>query len=492
MTIQKKTLWSLFIFLLIGHILADTCQIFVDPSEGTAQCSYKSPCNTIENALSASYDLSSCDEIKILLHSGNYRGIGNVGINFHIPPNTQKFTIAAADGASVEIDGEFHEPIFIFTNITKSLSISGITFMNGRNTENGGCLHISGTAKSSIVIGNSTFLQCTSQVNGGGVDLKSAGAVSVSGSLFFNNTANHGGGLHIETLESSEASLVDNLFEGNTARLSGGGLLITGTSTDAHVFVVSSTIKSNFGRDGAGLLTSVKGLYTDLTFHNNVAHSIGGAISIVFSTGPVQLTSSSVTDSIAEDGAGIYIYNSIVELTKTKIHNNLARNNGSGIYLQSKQSNGGPCATHFSDVILSENRALGFGGGLFCQTGCAENQDTTFLNNVADSDFENTLSPDVVCSSECSSSLCPKKNKLPESVPVAQNVPVSPRNVETLFGVPLRANDFESMTPEERKGKMLPMILVGVLMPIAIIGIISIYVIFRTHHSSTNNLGFSH
>jgi len=207
---------------------------------------------------------------------------------FHVTNPGKSFTIRAASGAAVVLDGGASHPIFVLRNTNHSQSrrigFENLIFRNGgggsttlsagvtvdagearfvgcRFENNAGAAGVAGGAVKVRNGSNVTFMNCTfignSSPTSGGAMLVNESTVEVMGGAFLSNRVNlpdqepssHGGAINVTdgTLHVSNA-----LFQDNQAGWVGGAIFALGTWTaipatpHAYVSVTRSTFKANF------------------------------------------------------------------------------------------------------------------------------------------------------------------------------------------------------------------------------------------------------
>lgn len=186
---------------------------------------------------------------------------------------TKSFTIRAADGATVNFDGQSANPIFkIFTSAGGTVVFENVNFIDGQSTENG---------------------------TAGAVTLNEAEATFI-GCDFTNNEAipsNTGGG-GLAVFVDSTAHVIDSNFTNNRARNEGAGLKVGGGS---HAYVHNTTFTGNrtdlagHRPSAAGAAIHVGNASVDVSnsrFDSNVSGCIAGGI---FAFGDFTGTSDPVT-----------------------------------------------------------------------------------------------------------------------------------------------------------------------------------------------------
>jgi hypothetical protein len=170
------------------------------------------------------------------------------------------FTIRAAPGAQVALDGGGNREILRFVN--SSLSTGGPVTFRGLKFANGHT-HTAGIAAGvTLYYAEGTFIQCVFQNN-------SAGASANSGGIFLGY--------------QSRALFVESVWEGNSAVHTGGGLRLDGSTAYIHDsrFINNRTNLPNHSQTSSGGAISVLNSIlrvSDTRFENNQAGYVAGAI----------------------------------------------------------------------------------------------------------------------------------------------------------------------------------------------------------------------
>ncbi len=200
--------------------------------------------------------------------------------------------IAVANGSSLEPDkpNSITNSIFVGNNharvggainvgIYANLTVDGCVFdSNTARAYNGlsygGAIHSYG----SISVSNSVFVNNTAE-NGGAIfssGYAERGNLKTSTSLFANNKANYGGGImvSISNGQTSATQITNSTFSGNTAEFSGGGIYINSNPNVSNIFT-NLTITGNRTREvatntGSGGGISIDGSSTTLQLHNSI------------------------------------------------------------------------------------------------------------------------------------------------------------------------------------------------------------------------------
>ena len=198
----------------------------------------------------------------------------------------------------------------------------------------------------SLLLSNSLVNDNTALLNGGGVYARRQGEDSLE-NIEFNNVAltgnisnnqyspegGGGGGAYI--YRPDFLSVIDSLFQANTAVGSGGGLFITGSfSLPFSVLVSGSVFVDNMTNKHGGGLYSRYSLLTvnlDSFFSNNSADQAGGAIYLSSGTG--NINGVTFDSNQAAYGGGIHTNQTILDVTNSHFTNNEATFFGGGLYI---------------------------------------------------------------------------------------------------------------------------------------------------------------
>ena len=242
-------------------------------------------------------------------------------------------------------------------------------------TGEGGGIH---ALRSNITVQDSAFVNGIAGFAGAGILLHDSISRLERIEVKNNTVANTGAGIN---LFGSSMMLVDSLVTENTSNLFGGGLLFT----SSNATILRTAVTNNYAGFGGGAVKLLGG-YLNLTscqISGNVGVEYGAAFDVM-TQGPlsVQKTSmivdqSDVSDNVAGDGAGFYLYDiDEVVVTNTLIRNNSAREGGA-VWSRA------PNAAAFTNVLFQENFAAD-GGAIFCTEPCElEVESSEFARNGA-------------------------------------------------------------------------------------------------------------
>jgi hypothetical protein len=259
----------------------------------------------------------------------------------------------------------------------QTVSISGLTIVNGRATDQGGAIDNRGTLTVSgcMLTGNSAA------GNFGGGAIYNAGTLTVRASTLANDSAPYGGGIYND---AGMLTLSGSTLAGNFATQFNGGAIFIGAGT---VTISDSTLAGNWCINtvgggaiyNAGMLT-----ITDSALSSNSvagflasASRAGGAI---FNTGTLVISGSSLTNNTAFRAGGIYNGgNASLIISDSTVAGNSAdisgHGLGGGIY-----NNG---SLSINNTTISGNSSDQDGGGIWNQSGTMAITGSTFVGNTA-------------------------------------------------------------------------------------------------------------
>ena len=194
-------------------------------------------------------------------------------------------------------------------------------------------------------------------------------SLAINTSVFRNNSAKYGGVLYVQ---GSTASIKGSTFDWNTARVSGGVILVTNNST---ITLDMNNISNSAAKKSGGVMSLTDGSIVDINyciFTSNNVQTKGGAFNIQESN--ANITSCRFNSSTAERGTGgaIYASNSTLQIEHSLFINNIVGSNGGAMHIEQNTTL----------VILScnftNNIAQYYGGALFL----AENSHSTVINGI--------------------------------------------------------------------------------------------------------------
>jgi hypothetical protein len=249
-------------------------------------------------------------------------------------PGAEKLTVrrSAADGTAA----------FRLFEISKSVTLTGLTLANGKTADIGGSYYPAGgaiyfygpelTITGCVISGNSAEA-------GGGIYGSSSYAspkVTITNSVISGNSAEYGGGIYIGyvvgsyTAQPGRLVMTNSTISGNVATDLGGGLYNRGVST-----ITNSTISANVATmdpagGGGGIYSENNLTITNSTVSGNAA-SLGGGIKNVqahyfFLPGGANITNCTIASNSASQGGGIHSASPITASKNSIIARNSSAN----------------------------------------------------------------------------------------------------------------------------------------------------------------------
>jgi predicted outer membrane repeat protein len=258
-----------------------------------------------------------------------------------------------------------------------NITVQGGTF-TGNHAANGGAIN-STTGQGSLTVTGATFTGNTATQAGGAIYTSEAAATTtVTGSTFIKNTAGSIGGAIYNFFDMNVA---DSTFVANQAE-DGGAIFNNAISGDnlADVSIHGNTAT----QDGGGVDTFDCILnVTDSQIYGNQADSEGGGLYQDQLQGDVglALTGTSVHGNTAQDGAGIYADDTVIDLKNSTVSGNAATADGGAIYNDGSQIGYGN--VNLNSSTISANRAGGNGGGIYNTAGTVDASSTPVEFNMA-------------------------------------------------------------------------------------------------------------
>ena len=334
--------------------------------------------------------------------------IDSTFVNNSVTQRGREFEITRSDNRPIELASYFG---FIFpssgggalsTNSVMNLSVAGSSFLGNRALSGGAIKSVidahffsSSTNKSSMLLVNSSFEQNRASIPdsvpvqysedsiGGAVyfvcSAENLDVWRFDNCTFRNNTAQHGGALHLVALQQNNRLMMDDcLFEDNRAEEAGGAVILRNTGAFE---TNASTWNRNVANLGGGILVTnganfrtrgLAGLVSDGrvgrsdVFHENRAVYGGGIMCA--GCGEMTLLDANLTFNVASDsGGGLYVLDAPDAIA---IHQSLFASNvayrGGGIALRSAAFVSFRVVEAFYANLLVNNTAV-IGGGLFAE-----------------------------------------------------------------------------------------------------------------------------
>ena len=291
---------------------------------------------------------------------------------YNAPPNgfligdlPKSFTIRAASGASVILDGGGVNEIVTFINSNPAsggtVVFQGLTFRNGRTAQGGRAGGVT------LQRAKAAFINCSFQnngailpaISGGGILVAVNSSASFTNCSWIGNSANFGGGLAIN--ESSQVSISNSSFTNNRTNLPGhspaaaGGAIHAGNPSNAVGIVTLTVSNTSFEGNQAGYVggaifaignwkdpVSIPNSQISIfssTFTNNravpdpsvtlIAPTEGGAIHAEDQT-TITIQNSTFTSNSANVGGAVNLYRAIIDISGSTFRENRATGLGAG------------------------------------------------------------------------------------------------------------------------------------------------------------------
>ncbi len=229
-------------------------------------------------------------------YAGGVRAKNLLLINSMIADNTGGGAIAYT---ATVTGGEFNNNVGNGGLAAEVLTVSGARFISNTAYEGGGVY-----VNQSAVIINATFEdnRCTGDYCGGG-GLHAAqyfpGALTVSNTIFVNNSAYDGGGVfsYNKSITVENSSLISN-----TAHNHGGGIWVRDSSL---VMRDTQVISNSANNGGGGAFAYNEATVVNSRFENNDAGNSGNGGGL-YTNGPAVLTDSQFLSNTAASGGGVW------------------------------------------------------------------------------------------------------------------------------------------------------------------------------------------
>jgi len=318
------------------------------------------------------------NDVSLLPHDSfliDFAVTGSIELDSPLGPvlNNQLITIQGpgAGNLTVQRDGFLKFPIFDLTGPTH-FNISGLTIANGdADAGNGGGIDNTGT----LTVTNSIFAN-NSGTDGGGIENQATGTATITGCTFTNNSAaGNGGGIdNAGTVTIADCTLTDNsadagngggifsgsnatltvdhtTFASNTAATFGGGIRNEGTAT-----VTASGFEFNGASHGGGIDNDRLATVTNCTLDNNSA-TFGGGIG---NGGTATVTNCTLAyDSGSDSGGGLFNFAGTVTVTGCNFDHDSAVFGG-GLF-----THAGTALATVTDCTFAGDAAGSNGGGIY-------------------------------------------------------------------------------------------------------------------------------
>jgi putative cofactor-binding repeat protein/predicted outer membrane repeat protein len=286
-------------------------------------------------------------------------------------------TLNGPGAANLAISGNNASRIF---TITAAANITGLTFENGKTSQNGGAILAATSA--ALTISDSVFSKNSSPFGGGALFI--TGAVSILRCTFSGNTVMEGNAGGAIFANNGTLTLDHSIVSGNSSV--GGFGLGAGIYSAASVTVTESTISGNtidFAGTGGGFYNAGVATFRNSTVSGNSAGEGGQGGAVYNQSGgrlatTVTILNSTIAGNAASpSGQGGGIFNdSTVSLSNSTLAQNSAGSDGSGGGIF---NNG--ATLNVANTIFAGNTALA-GPDVF---GAVKSQGFDLIGNAMDS-----------------------------------------------------------------------------------------------------------
>ena len=251
-----------------------------------------------------------------------------------------------------------------------TLTVTSLNFRKSGILVSGGNLDVNG----------GTFTGNTA-VNGGAIDMNApGGTLTVHGATFTRNTATgSGGAVYSYSYEGPE--ITDSTFTGNKAGGEGGAIF---TNPAGGSFLSDVVVRGNSATTGGGIYDDAIIYISDSQISGNHAAGRGGGLYVNDPNGhiPDELTGTVFRGNTAQEGAGVYNLNGIIDVAASRITGNDASVSGGGIYNSSAEYPFDLGDVNLTNSEITGNQAGASGGGIYNQ-GQVAAADTTIGRNTA-------------------------------------------------------------------------------------------------------------
>ncbi|MDR0967334.1 MAG: autotransporter domain-containing protein [Rickettsiales bacterium] len=331
--------------------------------------------NTAEKSGGAIYNVGSAnmDETHFSENTGAWGGaIYNDGGELEITNSLFSKNIGTTAGGAISSSNTI--------NIEKS------TFSENESAW-GGAIYSTGD----INIKESLFVDNDSGANYGGAIYIQGGQTDISDSNFSGNTASGGGAISASTASGITISITDSLFENNSVTVQGGGAISNyswgdGVIVDNTIFrnnqTTGTTLIDGTAAEGGGAMFFGSDSATSLTnsqFINNTSVMNGGAISMRAnrlgdqSSAKLDISDTTFNTNVASGNGGAIFntfYGSAADADFVKINNSIFSNNtavnGGAVYNDGTGDKiGGIAAIKFVGATFTDNIATTNGGAIY-------------------------------------------------------------------------------------------------------------------------------
>ncbi len=262
-----------------------------------------------------------------------------------------------------------------------SASVSGVTLTRGRNNNGGAAFD----NRTSLNVANVVFT--SNFANNGGGAIITQGALTVSSCIFDSNGSNGAGGA-ISVTATGSAAVSDSTFQNHTVSWGGAIASDGAINVSNCVFTNNAvTSGSATGLGGGAIYHFGKvATITNSTFTNNrEMGTSGGGGAIRNRGGTMTISYSTFTENTAGDGGGAIASAGTLTIDNSKIANNITTGPNAQ---QSGQGGGGGISSNGGELtinnsVITGNSAANDGGGIYITASIVNIRNTTVSDNVA-------------------------------------------------------------------------------------------------------------
>jgi predicted outer membrane repeat protein len=304
---MKIIRWSVFIGILLAllHSIVPTHHAHASNAV-VSTCDFASLSSAVTTANSGGGTITfTCSDA--IVFSSQLTITANVTIN---------------GGGNIIFNGNAATGLFGVSN-GASLTLDGLTLQNGRSNVGGAILINNG---GTLTISDSIFSNNSANLSGGAID--NSGTLTISNSTFNLNTSDarpgfprtSGGAIY----SSGTLTISDSIFSNNSSNSTGGAIYSSGTLTISNSTFSQNTAQSDFGTVSGGAIYN-RGILTisNSTFSQNTAQSLGtmsgGAISTLGVSSNAFITHSTFSNNNTGSSGAIYADGSTIIMTDSVI-----------------------------------------------------------------------------------------------------------------------------------------------------------------------------
>lgn len=253
------------------------------------QASFGSACTLRDaiTALNSGVTTGGCDPApdRTITFDTAAMGGTTITLNGTALPNISSEVIIDGEDTGITLDANnLSRHITIPNNLAASISVNGITFINGSSSSGGAingvrpititnCIFRNNTAPSGLavaaggltIISNSTFSEHIG--TGSSVVIVSGGAgITISNSTFSNNSVDSGAGAVF--VNSAPSTITNSTFYNNSGGTAGGAIVNARQVADANMVLTNNTFVGNSSSIGGTILSTGTGAVT--TMNENI------------------------------------------------------------------------------------------------------------------------------------------------------------------------------------------------------------------------------